>query len=202
MSTRPTITVTLDGPAVSLSAFQKHDGSGPSAHPTQVRVSATAEHLIVHFTCEDRDIWGTLTRDNDPLYQEEVVELFIAPGDEKPSTYYEFEANPLGTRFEAKIFNPTDDRSRMKADEAWRAAGLEVEVSVDEAKDRWTALFTVPWAALHSGPRPSEWRLNFYRIERPRQGGQAEFSCWSSPRTVKPNFHVPSAFGHLRLQEK
>jgi hypothetical protein len=48
----------------------------------------------------------------------------------------------------------------------------------------------------HFDPK-AEWRANFYRIE-----GQNEprfYSAWQPTHTMKPNFHVPSAFGRLRF---
>src|SRR5688572_21925339 len=46
--------------------------------------------LFFAFRCLDSDIWGTYTRRDEPLYEEEVVEAFLCPtGDLRH--YYEFE---------------------------------------------------------------------------------------------------------------
>ena len=73
------------------------------------------------FICEDTDAWGTLTERDDPLYDEECVELFLAPGEADPADYFEFEVSPLGTLFDAKIHNPTGRRETMAADVRWNA---------------------------------------------------------------------------------
>ena len=46
--------------------------------------------------CDDPDIWGEATARDSHIYNEEVAELFLAPGFATPVHYYEFEVNPLG----------------------------------------------------------------------------------------------------------
>ena len=41
--------------------------------------------------------------------------------------------------------------------------------------------------------------LNFYRIDRPRDGSKAEFSCWSPTLETPANFHLPARFGLLHI---
>ena len=70
------------------------------------------------------------------------------------------------------------------------------------AKDlnQWTAGLVVPWADLGFPDPPAlprVWRVNFYRIDRPRDGSSAEFSCWSPTLETPANFHVPARFGLL-----
>src|SRR5580765_718647 len=71
-----------------LPPLVRADGSGPSVFPTTVRVCESDEALFVRFECEDRDIWGTYTERDDPLYEEEAVEVFLAPGGADPVEYH------------------------------------------------------------------------------------------------------------------
>ena len=90
-------------PAVALRRAQ--DGSEP-LQATVVRTAYDDDALLVRFECDDRDIWAT-HRDRDaPLWEEEVVELFVAPGEGDPSDYLEIEVNPLGAIFDARVTNP------------------------------------------------------------------------------------------------
>jgi hypothetical protein len=176
-------------------------GDGPPEQATTVRVCHDGAILYVRFDCEDRDAWGTFTHRDDPIYQEEAVELFLAPGAEDPTHYYEFELSPRGVLFDATIHNPTSQRADMTADPAWNcpdiawAAGREGLVS-----QNWWAALAIPWASIAppSTSLPRLWRANFYRIERPRDGAP-EFSCWSPTLTDPADFHKPARFGALEL---
>jgi Carbohydrate-binding family 9 len=177
----------------ALSPFILADGSGAAKQQTQVRLAYSSEALYVCFDCQDDDIWGTYTKRDDPIYDEEVVELFIAPGTETPHHYFEFEVSPNSVLFDCKITNPSghyDDH--LLVDKAWNAEGLEWHAKTSPERQQWWAFLKIPWQDI-SGFH-GEWRANFYRIERSRKSG-TELSCWSP--TFSTSFHVPAYFGRL-----
>ena len=102
-----------------LPPFLLADGSGLAVQQTTVRLAWDEAALHVRFDCADRDAWGTFTRRDDPIYQEEAVEVFLAPGAADPARYFEFEVSPRGTLFDAIVWNPDSDRATMRADPAW-----------------------------------------------------------------------------------
>lgn len=170
--------------------------------PTAVRVAHDGAQLYVCFQCVDRDIWGRAAGRNAPIYDEEVVEMFLSPGAE-PTRYVELEANPRGAWFEARIDSPDRQRRTMRVDRDWVCAGWQRAVRVrgdlarrDNQHVWWCAEWAIPFAALGSAPpRPGErWRANFYRIDR---AGDGQFSAWSPTLADPPDFHVPDRFGHL-----
>ena len=189
--------------AEPASAFMLSAGSGPPRLPTEARLCWDETHLYVAFSCRDTDIWGTYTQRDEPLFDEEVVEIFLCPTGNLQH-YYEFEVNPRGTVFDAKVFNPELDRRTMLVDREWDAAGLRTAVRVagtlgqrDDHDLGWIAELAIPFAdlGLPSPPTPNEqWRMNLYRIER---GEVEEFSAWSPTLKSPPDFHVPSRFGTL-----
>jgi hypothetical protein len=178
-----------------LSPFILADGSGVAKQQTQVHLAYSHHALYVRFDCADDDIWGTYTQRDDPLYDEEVVEVFIASGTETPAYYFEFEVSPHGVLFDCTIHNPsgTPDE-RFRVDETWNADGLEWHTEIHPEKQQWWAILKIPWQDI-GGYHPT-WRANFYRIERSRKSG-TEFSCWSA--TLSESFHVPARFGTLEL---
>ena len=119
----PTLKVRDGGPSVAAAPLRLADGIGWPRQRTVVSVRSEADALTVMFTCDDTDAWGTLTRRDDPVYKEECVELFLAPGEDDPKDYFEFELSPLGTFFDARIHNPTGRRESLSADLEWRARG-------------------------------------------------------------------------------
>ena len=100
----PTLDLTSGGPAVGVSGFLLADGSGPPRQTTAASVQATTEALTIVFVCADTDAWGTLKGRDAPVYKEECVEIFLAPGGDDARDYFEFELSPLGTFFDAKKF--------------------------------------------------------------------------------------------------
>ena len=181
-----------------LTAFVRADGRAKARWPTQVELAWEESHLHVHFHCFDDDAWGTFTERDDPLWQQEVVELFLAPGEAVPTRYFEFELSPAGVLFDARVFNPHGDRIGMEVDTQWNCSGLEWATEPTGERADWRAHLAIPWRGLDLAAPPPTLRANFYRIERPR-GAEPEFSCWSPTFTSPADFHRPSRFGVLDL---
>lgn len=179
-------------PAFELRRAQ--DGLPPK-YKTQVRLLDDGRNLFVRFDCEDVDIWATHKRRDAPLWEEEVVEVFLSPGDSIPVRYVEIEVNPLGAIFDARVTNPDGRRDTMRVDASWDAAGLVAKVSRPGAR-HWRVELALTWSEACDDEPPLVWRANFFRIERPR-GLEAEFSCWSPTLADPPDFHRPSHFGRL-----
>lgn len=180
-----------------LAPFVLNTDRATAKQQTEVRLCYSSQHLYVRFDCDDDDIWGNYTKRDDPVYEEEVVEVFIAPGSKTPERYFEFELSPKGVLFDCKIYNPSgfhDDK--LEVDESWNAEDIAWYAEINSEKQHWWAILEIPWQAI--GGFHEEWRVNFYRIERSSKSG-TEFSAWSP--TLRPNmFHVPSQFGLLICQ--
>ncbi|APR77077.1 Hypothetical protein A7982_02424 [Minicystis rosea] len=125
------------------------------------------------------------------LYEEDCVELFLTPDPAHPKHYYEVEIGPLGHYFDIDV-----DREHGKQSTAW-SSGATIATTRDPAGRTAIieALLTAPeiTSALRAGARLP---LGLYRIEGQ---GDRSYLAWSPPRTAKPNFHVPEAFGTLVL---
>jgi hypothetical protein len=183
----------------SLPPLVLADGSGLAKQKTQVRLCYSGQALYIRFDCEDDDIWGTYTKRDEPLYDEEVVEVFIAPGDATPTNYFEFEVSPYSVLFDCIITNPglrPTPQQPYDVDESWNAEGLEWFAGIHPDKQAWWAVLKIPWSDI--GGYRDVWRANFYRIERSGKSG-TEFSCWSP--TLSKSFHKPERFGRLRLEK-
>jgi hypothetical protein len=183
----------------ALLPFRLADGSGPAIQQARVRLCWDDGSLHVRFDCEDRDAWGTYRRRDDPVYEEEAVEAFLAPGEEVPARYFELEVSPLGVLFDARIDNPTSRRADMTGDPSWDCPGLRWAAGRGSVRQDWWAALSIPWRGIAPpGEPPRIWRANFYRIERPHDG-EPEFSCWSPTLTQPADFHQPARFGFLEL---
>ena len=148
--------------------------------PTRAKMLWDSSYFYFAFVCQDADMWAIYNQEDDPLWSEEVVEIFIDPdGDGK--RYLELEVNPLNVVVDLLIYAVEPEWHSSKD---WDIAGLKTAVrahgTVNDslALDRgWTAEIAIPWAAMADsitgGARPTAgdvWRLNLYRIER--KGGR------------------------------
>ncbi len=175
---------------------------------TKARMCWDDSCLYVAFDSIDQDIWGTMTGHNDPIYDEEVVEIFLEP-DNEPTRYFEIEVSPRNVIFEAEIVNtnglrPNVDRSNY----TWRCEGMRTAVIVDGTLDDrtdtdrgWTVEMALPFAPMHKTPQPGErWRANLYRIDRGKDGD--EYQAWSPTLAVPASFHVPAEFGEIEFLDQ
>lgn len=163
---------------------------------TRFRACWTADALHIRFECEDDHVVATMERRDDPIYLEDVVEVFI----DKSGTgavYYEFEVSPRNVVFDALIHYNGGDK---EVDVAWDAKGIHTQVSA--GVDGWrTYDLRIPFADLdweqgqnftpHHG---AEWRWNLYRIDNDLEGNR-HYWAWSP--TGKVDFHMPHRFGTL-----
>ena len=148
--------------------------------PTRAKMLWDSSYFYFAFVCQDADMWAIYDQEDDPMWSEEVVEVFIDPdGDGK--RYLELEVNPLNAVVDLLIYAVEPEWHSSKD---WDIAGLKTAVqahgTVNDslALDRgWTAEIAIPWAAMADsvtgGARPTAgdvWRLNLYRIER--KGGR------------------------------
>ena len=138
---------------------------------TSVRLGRRGDDLCVRFDGRD-DLDGGIVathRERDaPLWEEDVFEVFLAPGEAPPRAYFELEVNPLGAVFDARVESPGLVRATMRVETSWNCEGLRSRVTCRPG--RWSALLRIPLRELCGGDSPGRWRANFYRIDRGTAG--------------------------------
>ena len=177
------------------------DGAAPRLSTT-VSAYFDDEHLTAVFCSADDHIVATMFGHDDPLYDEDVVELFLAP--RVLREYFEIEVSPLGSTFDARIDSPDGVRSSMRVDMNWHCTGLVAAVRKTIEARRLLSLDTVvriPFESLGSrAPRNGDsWFANFFRIDRHPSEGD-EYSAWRPTMKEPADFHVTAAFGRLLFQ--
>jgi hypothetical protein len=178
------------------------DGS-PSPVKTVVRALYDDNFLYFSFRCRDDNIWATLKKRDEHLWEEEVVEVFLQ-ADPHQSSYVELEVNPLGTMLDIYLL----DMRKPLHYESWNSEKLKWAVQVTGTVDgkggdqEWTCEIAVPLedivTAPHLPPKAADrWRMNLYRVEtKPTPLSLA----WSP--TLKDDFHLPAMFGELVFSER
>jgi len=166
--------------------------------------------LYVLFVVDDDHIWGTMANDDDPIYNEEVVECFIGKGEKIPTEYFEFQFSPMGVKFDAKISNPTGNRhdSGFNTDISWNAQKMKYFQKIENVqnvddkcrKGVWITEVYIPWEDLGWEMKPEDrFRANFFRIDGYPE--QSSFQAWQPTLQDPPNFHVPERFGLIELRD-
>lgn len=182
--------------ASAVTFCQDWQGKNPDPQrQTTVRVLWSAQILYLRYECRYRELY--VFADSDPngrrdhLWDRDVAEAFLQPDPSKPRYYKEFEVSPNGFWIDLNI-SPEPLRDLK--------SGLQHSVWRDEQNHIWTAELGIPIKALVENFDPrAEWRANFYRIEGKKE--PRFYSAWRPTNTPQPNFHVPSAFGHLRFAD-
>nr|HEX4317501.1 DUF362 domain-containing protein [Kofleriaceae bacterium] len=164
----------------------------PAPVHTKVRFLWTQSALYALFELDDAGFHTDHSKPIDverkDLYEEDCVELFVAPDAEQRRKYAEIELGPFGHFFDIWV-----DREAKTSDEGWSA-----KLTIATARDAAThhAIIEVAIAApeivaaLTAGARLP---VGVYRIEA------KTYLAAFPTRTPKPNFHVPEAFGELVL---
>lgn len=132
--------------------------------------------------------WDTETAVQN-LSDKDVVETFLRP--DTSVDYFEIEVSPLGQWLDVHILNP-----RLDVDFQWNSS-LTVKVMLSESERIWRAFLRLPYESMMaSAPEVgTAWRLNLYRIAGKEP--DRDYLAWRPTFTEQPDFHVPSAFGHL-----
>jgi hypothetical protein len=166
-----------------------------TAFPTHVRALWSSRGLYMLWEIDNTGLNVDTTRpvdvERENLFQEDCVEVFVAPDPAERRRYFEIELGPFGHFFDLKI-----DRIKGTSDESW-SSQAEIKTSVD--RDAKKAVIEVALrspditSALKAGLKLP---MNMFRMEGT---GTRQFLAWSPTKTPRPNFHVPEAFGSLSL---
>jgi len=179
----------------TVTLLRATDGKSPRL-ATTVCAMWDSQALTFVFSGADDLVVATHYRHDAPLYEEDVVEVFLAPAD--TGEYFEIEVNPLGTTFDARIASPDGVRATMQADLGWTCRDLMN--AVRRTPESIDVVIRIPFVSLDRGT-PSEgeeWRANLFRIDRHPTGD--EFSAWQPTMKTPADFHVVAAFGTIRFE--
>jgi hypothetical protein len=184
---------------------------GPTRYRTVFRALWNADGLAVRFdVCDDRS-WHTMKHRDDPIWEEEVVEIFLDPA-RLGRHYAEVEISPGNVVADLHILEP---HPALNGDRSWNWRGIETTVVPGSCggltSSSWVALAWLPWIGLPSlapevaacvPPAAGDaWLFNVFRIKRPHGPAEPEreavYAAWSTPDG--PSFHEPSAFRRMEF---
>jgi hypothetical protein len=174
---------------------------------TEVRTAFDTEYLYISFLCYDPDIWGKFSDRDQHLWTEEAVEVFIDT-DRESNTYVELEVSPKNVLFDSYIVDPIniDIQATKEFDLMDIKTGVIIDGSLNDESDEdhyWSVETAIPLKEIVKENQPiipgqTVWKINFYRIERKRNGESTGYA-WSP---TGARFHRPEVFGVLRFGDR
>ncbi len=164
-----------------------------SGKTTRARFLWSTSALYALFEIDATDLHVDASKptnvDRARLYEEDCVEMFLAPQGRYAKKYDEIELGPRGHFLDLRI-----DRLTRAGDVAW-SSGVETKTHVDEGAHRARIEARIPAADIASALKAgAEMPMGLFRMEGV---GTRSYLAWSPPRTDKPDFHVFEAFGKL-----
>ena len=143
---------------------------------TRAKMAWDDDYFYIAAELSEPHVWGTLTRHDSVIFQDNDFEVFIDP-DGDNHEYYEIEVNALNTEWDLLLEKPYRDGG--PAVDAWEIPGLKTATHVigklndpDGLDESWTIELALPWKVLGArAHRPAppkdgdQWRVNFSRVE-------------------------------------
>lgn len=177
---------------------------------TSIHITKSENGLHFSFLCADNlyTKYNTFKENNQPLWQQEVLEIFISHGQEVKSNYIEFQINPNNAIFLAEVSNPclTGKNNCLNFLDP-SSFNINSSTDVDYGNNEWKGEFTLPYNLI--GGYPHKYRLNIFRIIATTKPQSIEwkatpetcvYSCWKpTAGLTKPSFHQPKSFALVKF---
>ncbi len=144
---------------------------------TRVKMGWDKDFLYVGVEMEEPHVWGTITRKNEQMFEDNDFEIFLDP-DSDGLNYYEFEINALGTIWELSLPKPYKDGGLpvLGCNIKGLVSAVGVKGTLNDPSDSdegWSVTVAIPWSGLaqyhKDGAVPpaigDSWRANFSRVQ-------------------------------------
>jgi hypothetical protein len=176
---------------------------GESTDSTRAKTLCSDKGVYFLVECEDKKLSCGNRKDNDDIYQDDVIEVFLWP-DESQDLYFEYELSPLN--IELPILVPNHRRvfhgwlpwhytgeRRVRHATSVRGGPKEPGAKVTG----WTVEFFIPFvlfAGMGNVPATpgTKWRANIYRID---YDDRPKLSHWAWCPDTGTGFHDFKKFG-------
>ena len=181
------------------SGFTLANGSGLAQQQTQLYLCFHKHQnaLLLKYQSLDDNIVNPLRGCNAPLYNYDVVEVFLSNGTTDGHSYLELEVSPYSQLFASYISNPNLSCAGISGEPLnCNSSNILWKASVET--NGWWAYLSVPLRLMEPITN-NTLTGNFFRIDQPKETNQREFSCWISTQSDPACFHKPKYFSILVL---
>ena len=179
-------------------------------YPTVAMMMWDDRYLYIAYECWEDDIWATKTKQDDFVYVEQVMEVFIDP-EGQGRHYFEIDISPRNVVIDLMVMSPSFlglAATQSRYDVIGLLHATRVKGTLDDRNDKdekWTAELAIPWSdfkgrKVNVPPKDGDsWRLNFFRTAGPKPWpDNDQFLSWSKSPGV---FHQPQNFGVVTFRK-
>ena len=178
-------------------AGRDYFGQPIAGPPTEIRSRWTKQNLYLLYICAYDEL--NLKPDPNPavetprLWNWDVAEAFIGSDFTHIGRYKEFQVSPQGEWVDLDI---NRDDAKSAEGMQWNS-GYAVKARIDAQAKVWYGMMRIPFRAIDTRPpeKGRELRIGLYRI-----AGVDPKKHYAWRPTGGTSFHVPQAFGTLRLR--
>jgi cellulose/xylan binding protein with CBM9 domain len=174
-------------------------GERVPGHRTEVRSLWTKDNVYFLFVCPYEKLHlkpnPSRTKETYKLWDWDVAEVFVGSDFDHIRRYKEFEMSPQEEWVDLDI-----DRDKLGDKDAWLwNSGFSVKARIDQAQKIWYGEMKIPMKSIDTRPPAPglEMRINLYRCQGANPG--RKYIAWQA--THADSFHVPEAFGRMKLGE-
>eukprot|EP00164_Ancoracysta_twista_P000070 GFYU01000094.1.p1 GENE.GFYU01000094.1~~GFYU01000094.1.p1 ORF type:complete len:253 (+),score=44.68 GFYU01000094.1:323-1081(+) len=181
--------------------FVSGDGHSTVRHQTISTLCHDDGKIVVSYTAQDTLLWNTYHNCNDPLWEQEVVEMFLAEGHEVATHYLEVELSPFDVLYVSKITNTRGYCGSDLGHDMIDCAESGIDHTASKIAQGWQASLAVPLSLVTDDVTQTKFSLNLFRTDLATDDthGPIEYSCASSTFADPPCFHVPKYFMNIEL---
>jgi hypothetical protein len=159
---------------------------GKPHYQTNAWIAATLDGIYVGFVANEPDLAHMVTSTtqvNGPVFQDDSVQIFLAPArDTASDNYYQFAVNSAGVRF-------SDFAGSNASVKTWKSA-------VAKGTGEWSAEFFIPLESIDAPQDLPFWRANLARVRPARGSEKTETSAWVYTGSSLYNY---TRFGFLTM---
>jgi len=159
---------------------------------TKVQMMHSKDGISVRFDTSDEPVLARYTQENDPVYKDSCVGLFVNFAPTVTEQYMNFEINANGTvlleiGFGRAGRQKVEDRGGIKVQTRRQAKGflVQIDISFDFIRQYYPKM-------------EDTFAGNFQKCAEDNE--RPHFGSWSKIETATPDFHQPAFFGQIVLK--
>ena len=168
--------------------------ASPAPTTTDVRMIADGDLLRVRFVCSEAragELKPMVREADGPVWDDDCVEIFLAPNPADPAAFYHIGFNALGT-----VYDAYNDHGKVEMGWSSRA-----EVRVERTNDAWIVEAAIPFVAFDRTPVGDLWRGDVGREWRQFIGSAATWQPLNMRFADPPRFAEINFPGVLKQPE-
>ncbi len=204
------------------------ESSATAGFRARMKMLWDENNLYISGFLDEKDVWGTLTKRNSSIFQDNAFEVFIDP-DGDSHDYIEFQINALNTVWNLVMDQPyKNDGNSKNLEMADQQTGVHVEGTLNKPGDNddyWTIELSFPFSSIADHANVSvppadgdQWRMNFSRVQWqheivnneyqriPRRDGKShriiKENYWVWAGQGVRNLHRPEGWGYIQFSIK